>query len=137
VDAHVRGLFGLRVLARRLAELLGALRHVEHVIDDLEGKAHGRGVAAQSGHRVLVSASNRGGPSYARGEKSPRLGPVQPFQGGGRDALAFGLEVLDLAADETGCPRGLAQDRKGLNATGHFHHRVVRRHLRQEVEGAR
>ena len=119
VDGGPGGLDAGRVLAGGLAKLLGRLRHVEDVVDDLEGEADLFAECAQSrdgrdphlgiemwgtricGQTVESAADDAGGDERAG------LGAVDGLDqfGGGRDA--FGLDVYHLATDHSGGKSGV------------------------------
>src|SRR5262249_19099658 len=135
VQPPVGRLPGRGVLARGLAELLRALRGVEHVVDDLEREADGRAVAGQPREVRARGPAQHAAAAHARGEQRARLGPVQALQRVRADvAIALRLQVRDLSADQARCTRGLAEDGGGLDASPRVLRGDARGQLQQEME---
>jgi hypothetical protein len=107
---------GRSVLAGGLAELLGGLRDVEDVVDDLEREAgfFAEGAQACDGVEVCV----RGGRTQPEQPAADDAGVDERTGLGAVDALyelgcggdAFGFDINDLAADHAGDDARVAAD---------------------------
>ncbi len=110
VEFHGGGLFGGDVFARRLAERGGVGGDIEDVVDDLKREAEVAADCAEIGERGGVftgddSAHDERG--FDHGGGFVEVDKIE-FVGGGV-GLALGLEVFDLATNQTGAARGVGE----------------------------
>ncbi|SBO42933.1 protein of unknown function [Cyanobium sp. NIES-981] len=117
----VGGLVGGEVLAGGLAEHLAAGRHVQDVVDDLEGQADAAGIGPQGREQRLGSSGDQGAAEHAGPQQRTGLVQVDVLEGVEIHGLAFALQVHHLATHQTRGARGQAQ-------LAHHGQQALRRH---------
>jgi hypothetical protein len=99
----------LGVLARGLAEFVRALRHVEHVVDDLERQSDRAAVDLERRCNRRIETTRAGAHPHRGGEQRAGLHPVHPLEFFERQRAADRGEVERLAAAHAQGRRGMRQ----------------------------
>src|SRR5262249_32710034 len=113
-EGGIGGFFCGDIFAGRLAELLGCLRDIEDVVDNLEGETDILCEAAKLGNGVGIGFSVEASTHHARGNQGCSLGTVNVLQHGEIGFRVFRFEIDDLTAnhavDGSGTVRNFLDD---------------------------